>query len=99
MYVRVSIAYFRMISDHPIVFNEPLFFTILQTHLKAQDLAQDELGDSVNTYTWRRIDGCRRIWRLRVVGRQFSNGISNVVRIEGTSVVGKHATRRRDSDT
>lgn len=54
--------------------------------------------DSDDTHTWRRIDGYRRIWRLGIITSQFSYSISDVVGIEGASVVGKHATRRRDSD-
>lgn len=37
-------------------------------------------------------------WRLGVVASQFSNSISDIVGIEGASIVGKHAARRRDSD-
>lgn len=37
--------------------------------------------DVGKTYTWRGVDGDRRVWRLGVVGSQFSDGISDVVRI------------------
>lgn len=54
----------------------------------------------ISTYSLKvkRDNGGKPTWRLSVVASQFSHSISNVVGIEASSIIRKHAARRRDSD-